>query len=117
MALAEIVNRKMNSGISNEGGAHGGSAIRCTVGLERNRLRAAQAKAVMPLIGGLLDAWDALTNDLRSDPELEHLKAQIERIDEAMETASSEKSDSEPSMACEPRSPWDDQTGKSGLVK
>lgn len=103
--------------MSNENTTGNAGAVRSSDGLERNRGRAAQAKAVMPLIGGLLDAWDGLTNDLRSDTELEHLKAQIERIDEAMETASSEKSDGELPMTCEPRSPRDDQTGKSGLVK
>lgn len=30
---------------------------------ELKRLRAAQAKAVMPLIGALLDAWDGMETD------------------------------------------------------
>ncbi len=31
------------------------------------KLRAAQAKRVMPLIGPLIDAWDGVANDVRSD--------------------------------------------------
>ena len=36
------------------------------------RRRAEQAKRVMPLIGPLLDAWEQLPNDVRSDIELAH---------------------------------------------
>lgn len=56
---------------------------------ERGNARLVQAKKVMPLIGGLLDAWDGMSNDekgsLREDnPSLcEHL----DRIDAAMEGA------------------------------
>lgn len=34
---------------------------------EEDRLRAQQAKAVMPMIGPLLDAWEAMPLELRSD--------------------------------------------------
>lgn len=36
------------------------------------RKRAEQAARVMPLIGPLLDAWEQLPNDVRSDIELAH---------------------------------------------
>lgn len=54
---------------------------------ERRGLRITQAKAVMPLIGPLLDAWDGMSNDVKStlrldDPELcEYL----DKINAAME--------------------------------
>ena len=38
---------------------------------EVERLRAAQAKEVMPLIGPLLDAWEMLDNGTRSDLEID----------------------------------------------
>lgn len=45
-----------------------------------NQLRREQAQRVMPLIGGLLDAWEQMPNDLRSDldeqcPMLSHLSS------------------------------------------
>jgi hypothetical protein len=52
---------------------------------ERDRLRAAQSKAVMPIIGSLLDAWDGLSNDLKSDPELEHFAQLMTKVHAAME--------------------------------
>lgn len=52
---------------------------------ERERLRAAQSKAVMPLIGSLLDAWDGLSNDLKLDPELEHFARLMTKVHAAME--------------------------------
>lgn len=56
---------------------------------ERDRLRAAQAEAVMPLIGPLLDAWECGSQSLRSEhPELDkHLR----RINRAMEDAGDER--------------------------
>ena len=36
---------------------------------ERQRRRQRQAKAVMPMIGPLLDAWDDLPNDVKDDPD------------------------------------------------
>lgn len=53
---------------------------------ERTHLIRIQTKAVMPLIGGLLDAWADLPNDVKSDPELDSLKKHIDHIDNAMET-------------------------------
>lgn len=52
---------------------------------ERQIIRLKQAKAVMPLIGCLLDAWDDLPNDVKSDPELEKLSKHVQKIDDAME--------------------------------
>ena len=52
---------------------------------ERQRRRQRQAKAVMPMIGPLLDAWDDLPNDVKDDPELEHLATHINLINDAME--------------------------------
>jgi len=52
---------------------------------ERARLRKKQAEAVIPMIGPLLEAWDALPNDVKSDPELERLSRHIEKVDSAME--------------------------------
>ena len=48
-------------------------------------LRAQQAERVMRLIGGLLDAWEQLPGDLKSEPELELLAKQIEIIESGME--------------------------------
>lgn len=53
--------------------------------IERKALLDAQAKAVIPLIAELLDTWDGLVNEIKTDPELEQLRKQIELIDEAME--------------------------------
>lgn len=51
----------------------------------RELLRAAQAKAVMPLIGPLLDAWECCSQDVRGEhPELDK---QLRRINRAMEDA------------------------------
>jgi len=52
---------------------------------DRERIRKEQSRNVMPLIGGLLDAWDELPNDVKSDPELNRLAKNIQRIDIAME--------------------------------
>ena len=52
---------------------------------ERQTIRLKQAKGVMPLIGGLLDAWDDLPNDVKSDPELKKLSKHIQKIDDIME--------------------------------
>ena len=54
---------------------------------ERKAIRRKQSRDVMPLIGILLDAWDDLPNDVKTDPELERLAAKIESIDHAMENA------------------------------
>jgi hypothetical protein len=55
------------------------------VNKERARLARLQAINVMPLIGGLLDAWDDLPNDVKYDEELERLRKHIEKIDDGME--------------------------------
>ena len=52
---------------------------------ERTRLRRLQAIAVMPLIGPMLDEWEGLPNDVRSDPELSRLALHINHINDAME--------------------------------
>jgi len=54
---------------------------------EIERLRKAQAKAVMPLIGPLLDAWEGLPNDFKGAEEFEELNEQLEAINAAMEDA------------------------------
>jgi hypothetical protein len=52
---------------------------------ERDRLRTAQAEAVMPLIGPLLDAWEGCSQSVREEhPELDK---QLRRINRAMEDA------------------------------
>lgn len=54
---------------------------------EHRRLRKAQAAAVMPIIGPLLDAWEAVPNDLRFEIE-EHageLAGYLSEIEDAME--------------------------------
>ena len=57
------------------------------VEMERAILRAAQSVRVMDVIGDLLDGWDALPNDVRSDLEVESplLTAAISAINAAME--------------------------------
>lgn len=52
---------------------------------ELDVLRREQAERVVPLIGGLLDAWDQLPNDVSHEDELTNVKKHIERIDAAME--------------------------------
>lgn len=52
---------------------------------ERDRLRAAQAEAVMPLIGPLLDAWECCAQACRE--ELPEIDKQLRRINRAMEDA------------------------------
>lgn len=47
--------------------------------------RKRQARAVMPLIGPLLDAWEALPNDLALDYELRGVRKYISLINSAME--------------------------------
>jgi len=54
---------------------------------ERESIRRRQTRDVMSLIGNLLDAWDDLPNDVKTDPELERLATKIELIDHAMENA------------------------------
>ena len=52
---------------------------------ERNAARRQQSKVVMPLIGVLLDRWDDLPNDVKSDPELDAIAEIINKIDNGME--------------------------------
>jgi hypothetical protein len=54
---------------------------------ELARLRKAQAKAVMPLIGPLLDAFEGLPNDLKLDEGLGDLVEALQAIETAMEDA------------------------------
>jgi hypothetical protein len=54
---------------------------------EITRLRKAQAKAVMPMIGPLLDAWEGLPNDFKDSEELEALNEHLSAINSAMEDA------------------------------
>lgn len=54
---------------------------------EVKRLRKAQAKAVMPLIGHLLDVVEQMPNDVKGYEELEELLAAVQAIDDAMENA------------------------------
>jgi len=51
---------------------------------ERERERRRQNKAVMPLIGPLLDAWDDLPNDVKGDEELKRLSEVIDKISYGM---------------------------------
>ena len=57
------------------------------VEMERAILRAVQSVRVMDVIGDLLDGWDALPNDVRSDIEAESplLTAAISAINAAMD--------------------------------
>jgi len=54
---------------------------------EVDALRAAQARDVMPLIGSLLDSFELLANDLKTDPDLRELVRNLQAIEEAMLTA------------------------------
>jgi hypothetical protein len=62
---------------------------------EKESLRLEQNERVMPLIGGLLDAWEGLSNDLRSTiaEEAPELGFYLDRINRAMEL---EDSDDDP---------------------
>lgn len=54
---------------------------------EIQRLRRAQNKAVMPLIGPLLDQWEGMSNDAKSALRWENptLCEYLDKIDAAME--------------------------------
>ena len=54
---------------------------------ERQLLIEEQVKKVMPLIGGLLDAFDGMPNDVRSylEDEAPHLIDYLLKIDRGME--------------------------------
>ena len=52
---------------------------------ERVRLVRLQERNTMPLIGGLLDAWDSLPNDIKGDPELTMVAKYINMIYIAMD--------------------------------
>lgn len=58
---------------------------------ERDNLRLVQAKAVMPKIGPLLDAWEGLSNDLRGQimDEAPKFGSLMARINDAMEASPS----------------------------
>ena len=51
--------------------------------MSADRLRREQAERVMPLIGPLLDAWDALSRDERDD--VPHLAEHVRKIRAAMD--------------------------------
>ena len=65
--------------------------------VERDKLRAMQAKAVMPLIGSLLDAYQGVPNDMRG--ELTELDAALRRINTAMESAGDDFYTAQPEAA------------------
>lgn len=52
---------------------------------ERQRLREAQAREVMPIIGPLLDAWRGLPNDVADMEELEEFSGFIDALEQAMD--------------------------------
>jgi hypothetical protein len=54
---------------------------------DRVRLRAAQAAAVMPMIGLLLDAWEHARHHIVNDRECTELSKQLRAINRAMEEA------------------------------
>ncbi len=51
------------------------------------QLRQNQAERVMPMIGPLLDAYEQLPNDLKTDPDLDSIRKIVAAINKAMETA------------------------------
>ena len=59
--------------------------IRDKVDRLNERFDAEPPKTVMPMIANMLNAWDDLPNDVKSDPELERLFRHIQKIDSAME--------------------------------
>jgi hypothetical protein len=56
-----------------------------SVEAERSALRELQTNHVMPLIGDLLDRWDSLPNDVKSDSDLDGIAKIIKEIDNGME--------------------------------
>lgn len=67
---------------------------------EREQIRQEQSQAVMPLIGPLLDAWDATPNDVKydrrpcaptDDPELARVAAKIGSINNAIDPMGDDK--------------------------
>jgi len=56
----------------------------------RDALRMAQAAAVMPLIGPLVDAWDGLPKDVALDDQLSGVKSAVAAITRAMLAAAPE---------------------------
>lgn len=57
-----------------------------TIEREVRRERAAQTRRVMPMIGGLVDAWDGLSNDFKADvrEESQTLANYLDRISAAV---------------------------------
>lgn len=71
---------------------------------ERGRLRAAQAAAVMPMIGSLLDAWEGADREVMGEePELSKW---LTKINSAMESAGDEPA--APSAQAEPQQAADE---------
>ena len=62
---------------------------------EIERLRKAQADAVMDLIGPMLDAWEGLPTDVRCSDEMEKLNECISHISNAMLNAGDFEADGE----------------------
>lgn len=55
---------------------------------ERDALRKAQAREVMPIIGPLLDAWQGLPNDVSDVDELTEVAGYMEALEQAMDADS-----------------------------
>ena len=52
---------------------------------EIKHLRQRQTRRVMPCIGPLLDSWEQVPNDVKSNPELEWFREHMEKLNQAME--------------------------------
>jgi len=50
-----------------------------------HQLRTEQIRRVMALIGPLLDAWDELPNDIKSDLDLDNFAGHMRALNRAME--------------------------------
>jgi hypothetical protein len=48
-------------------------------------LRAQQAGASAVILGALLDAWDGLPNDVKTDPAMDNMSAEMSRLQQAIE--------------------------------
>ena len=59
--------------------------IGAVIDRELESLRQLQAKAVMPLIGPLLDAWEGIPNDVIGAPELKEFRKHMEKLYRAID--------------------------------
>lgn len=62
-----------------------GDSAKCFVETERDYYRRKQGEKAAKAAGPLLDAWEALPNDVKCDPELSQVASRLRDLEEAMD--------------------------------